>query len=29
MADPQVQEMVSGAIEELGGEEMVEEAMSQ
>ena len=29
MADPAVQEMVSGAVEELGGEEMVEEAMSQ
>tara|TARA_R100000963_G_scaffold9016_1_gene5935 strand:+ start:4536 stop:6215 length:1680 start_codon:yes stop_codon:yes gene_type:complete len=29
MADPQVQEMVAGAVEELGGEEMVEEAMSQ
>ena len=29
MADPAVQEMVSGAVEELGGEEMVEEAMNQ
>ena len=29
MAEPGVQEMVSGAVEELGGEEMVEEAMNQ
>tara|TARA_R110000850_G_scaffold13905_2_gene44635 strand:- start:1302 stop:2978 length:1677 start_codon:yes stop_codon:yes gene_type:complete len=29
MADPAVQEMVAGAVEELGGEEIIEESMNQ